>query len=779
MASSSISRANEWLTNESFLRMADAFPSMVWISETDGNCSFLSQRWFDITGQPKEKALGFGWLDAVHPDDRKHAEEEFTKATRDHSRFYITYRLRQFNGEYRWVNDLGSPRFDADGKFEGFIGSINDVHEEILSKEQLRIALEGSDMGFFDFFPQSGKLIWSERTRHLYGLPSGEEPQLAHYESILHPDDRERVLNNVKQVFKKENGGKYFNEYRVIHPVDKRVRWIRSTGKCYFDGDGMPERFSGIVQDITKEKEAMQSLLLQSMVLEQMDEGVSITDEHGIIQFTNSAEDRMFGYERGELIGKPVTIQNAYNEEENTRIVGKVIEQLQAQGSWSGEWNNIRKDGTLFFTFSFISKIVIESKTYFVCVQRDITTEKRFKEGLEASEKRFKHMFEGAPVSIWEEDFSAVKEKVVELWNQGVRDMEAYYSTREEELQELVRSVIIIDVNQASLQLMEADSKEQLKEGLQNIFIENTTYAFKKELNVIANGGGRFEYETKLKTLRGKVFEALAHVNFPPLHESYKNVMVTLIDISIRKQVEEMLEKTVQERTMELQRSNQDLQQFGHVISHDLKEPVRKIITFANRLNYELASNMSDSVKLYIDKILSSGQRMTHMIDGVLSYSMIDSSQDEQELIDLNAIVDDIKKDLDLLLHEQHVTIKAEKLPPVRGIRIHIYQVFYNLINNSIKFRKQDEDPVIWIRSERDEDNNMVKILLQDNGIGFDQQYAGMIFKAFQRLHPKSRYEGTGLGLALCQKIIERHGGKIEARSEAGKGATFIIHLPL
>lgn len=356
--------------------------------------------------------------------------------------------------------------------------------------------------------------------------------------------------------------------------------------------------------------------------------------------------------------------------------------------------------------------------------------------------------------------------------------MNQYFQLRPAALKDLINKVRIIDINQASLDLMEAASKEELKEGLHKIFIEDTTAAFCKELNVIAEGGGIFQYETKMKTLKGKIFEALVHINFPPANDSYRSVMVTLSDISTQKHVEEVLERTVQKRTNELQRSNQDLQQFGHVISHDLKEPVRKIITFANRIRYDAARNMLESVDHYIDRILAAGERMTHMIDGVLTYSMIDSAQQQQEAVNLNEVIEDIQRDLDLLIHEHDVSFSVHPLPTVPGTRIHLYQVFYNLINNSIKFRRKDVTLEITISSDVKQSDGYVRIFCRDNGIGFDPQHSSIIFKAFERLHSKSKYEGTGLGLALCQKIVERHGGKIEATGIPDEGAIFTVTLP-
>jgi light-regulated signal transduction histidine kinase (bacteriophytochrome) len=247
------------------------------------------------------------------------------------------------------------------------------------------------------------------------------------------------------------------------------------------------------------------------------------------------------------------------------------------------------------------------------------------------------------------------------------------------------------------------------------------------------------------------------------------------------KESEEMLEKLVRERTVQLERSNEDLQQFAHVASHDLKEPVRKIKTFTNRIKDEAQGRLSDRELGYIEKVQSAANRMSSMIDGVLLYSTINSSEQKIERVDLNKIINEITNDLEILISQKSAIVKFDLLPVIEGANILLYQLFYNLINNSLKFSMADRSPVISINAERylQGAKEYVKIELADQGIGFEPEHADRIFNTFTRLNSKDRYEGTGLGLALCKKIVVRHNGSISAYGSPGQGAIFRILLPV
>lgn len=244
------------------------------------------------------------------------------------------------------------------------------------------------------------------------------------------------------------------------------------------------------------------------------------------------------------------------------------------------------------------------------------------------------------------------------------------------------------------------------------------------------------------------------------------------------------MENLVANRTDELARSNEDLQQFAHVASHDLKEPLRKIATFSSILLDEHANGLTPKGKLYLGKIEGAAQRMSVMIEGVLAYSTVTADLQAFETVSLNAVIEDVKNDLELAIIQKDAQIKYEMLPEVSGIRILIYQLFYNLVSNALKFAKEDVHPVIEIAATKEKQvinkkaGNYIHITVSDNGIGFNPDYAVKIFGVFSRLNPKEQYEGTGLGLALCKKIVNRHGGVIYAEAEEEKGATFHILLP-
>ncbi|HYE55211.1 MAG TPA: ATP-binding protein [Chitinophagaceae bacterium] len=256
------------------------------------------------------------------------------------------------------------------------------------------------------------------------------------------------------------------------------------------------------------------------------------------------------------------------------------------------------------------------------------------------------------------------------------------------------------------------------------------------------------------------------------------------------RKLSQSLEQVVRERTSELQRSNEDLQQFAHVASHDLKEPVRKIRTFSSRLRDEFGMGLPEKAKGYLEKIEKSAERMYVMIEGVLLYAAFDTLEQVMEEVRLADIFKNIENDLEVIIQQKNATISYQELPVIKGSAVLLYQLFYNLVNNSLKFSETGVAPRIRISSAEWKHSNVqvqlpdtskqyLSIVIEDNGIGFDQTDAARIFQTFARLNPKDHYEGTGLGLALCKKIVERHKGVIYAQGKKGEGAVFTVILPV
>jgi PAS domain S-box-containing protein len=288
------------------------------------------------------------------------------------------------------------------------------------------------------------------------------------------------------------------------------------------------------------------------------------------------------------------------------------------------------------------------------------------------------------------------------------------------------------------------------------------------------------EFRIQSKTGGVRWIKSSGRCMYNEKNEPQKLVGITL-DITEQKLFTEELTRLVNERTIELQRSNEDLRQFAHVASHDLKEPIRKIKTFNNKLKDEFGELLHEKAKLYLNKIDTSTDRIFSMIEGILTYSMVGKADKSIALVNLNWIIDEIKSELEVLILNKKATITSTELPTITGKPILLLQLFYNLVLNSLKFVREDVPAQINISSEiiKHENADFVKITISDNGIGFDPEFEETIFQPFSRLNSLNEYEGTGLGLALCKKITERHGGQISARGELNKGAVFTLLLPL
>ena len=250
-----------------------------------------------------------------------------------------------------------------------------------------------------------------------------------------------------------------------------------------------------------------------------------------------------------------------------------------------------------------------------------------------------------------------------------------------------------------------------------------------------------------------------------------------------------VLKREVERHIEQLNRTNRELEQFAYFASHDLQEPLRKIMSFSDRLTSKFEDTLGNEGKLFLSRIQAATQRMQVLIDDLLTFSRTNRESQAFETTDLNDVLKIVLKDLDLLIETKKAEIIAETLPTLNAVNHQMVQLFTNLIANALKFSKETIPPVVNISYYLDEDINTVRfpflldkayyhITVKDNGIGFDDANAERIFLIFQRLHGRTEYSGTGVGLAICKKIIENHKGAIYAESEIDKGSIFHILLP-
>ncbi|CAM4155156.1 sensor histidine kinase [Pseudoalteromonas ostreae] len=256
----------------------------------------------------------------------------------------------------------------------------------------------------------------------------------------------------------------------------------------------------------------------------------------------------------------------------------------------------------------------------------------------------------------------------------------------------------------------------------------------------------------------------------------------------------ETLASKVTERTQELtlysdelSRSNRELEEFAFVASHDLQEPLRKIQAFSDRLESMFKDELGEKGVDYIARMKNAAQRMSNLINDLLEFSRVTTRGKDFADTDLKQVLDDVLSDLEIAIKESNAQVKVGEMPVIQADLSQIQQLFLNLISNAVKFRRPDVAPIITIEYKHhkefsDDYNTELEwqiITVKDNGIGFSPEYSDKIFVPFQRLHGRSQYKGTGIGLSVCRRIVERHGGTITAQSETGEGATFIIKLPV
>ena len=273
----------------------------------------------------------------------------------------------------------------------------------------------------------------------------------------------------------------------------------------------------------------------------------------------------------------------------------------------------------------------------------------------------------------------------------------------------------------------------------------------------------------------------------------FKGSFAMFTDITVRRQAEEALRRShhdlelkVHDRTAEiktymtkLEKSNEALQEFAVIASHDLQEPLRKVSTFGKMLKQKCDSSLGTEGNDYLERMLNANERMQSLLKGLLDYSRVTLADNPFVRVALSEIIRAVLSDLEVRIEKTGGEVQFGDLPVIQADPTQMQQLFQNLIGNALKFHKEGERPFIKI-SGGTADGNYCRIVVQDNGIGFEGQYFKKIFAPFQRLHGKSSpYEGTGMGLAICKRIVERHGGSITAKSEPGVGSRFVITLPV
>ncbi len=251
-------------------------------------------------------------------------------------------------------------------------------------------------------------------------------------------------------------------------------------------------------------------------------------------------------------------------------------------------------------------------------------------------------------------------------------------------------------------------------------------------------------------------------------------ILLAIEDITERRHTERRLA----EQRRELERSNAALDEFASVASHDLQEPLRKILSFGERLGSTAGTTLAPAAQAHLERMLGAAARMRTLINDLLSYSQVTTHVQQFALTDLSGIAREVIADLETAVADVAGRVELGELPVIEADALQMRQLLQNLLSNALKYHREDRPPLVRL-SCASLDRRFCTITVTDNGIGFNEEYATKIFKMFERLHNRAEYPGSGIGLAICRRIVERHGGMIAATSTAGQGATFTVTLPV
>lgn len=361
---------------------------------------------------------------------------------------------------------------------------------------------------------------------------------------------------------------------------------------------------------------------------------------------------------------------------------------------------------------------------------------------LEESEERFRALFNEAPIAYHEIDAHG----------------------------------IVVSVNRNECELLGYDCNSMLGKHIWDFVAVEEQTASKIAVTEKLSGQRKCEIFTRCYANRDGVRLHLeVHENL--IRDRQGNVIgirSAMLDVTARVKAEAALER----QAKELGRSNAELQQFAFVASHDLQEPLRKIQAFGDLLKSRCSESLNAQGLDYLDRMQNAAGRMQRLINDLLSLSRAGTRTQNFVTVDLNAIVRGVLSDLEIRIQQKAAIVTCSPLPTVQADPIQITQLIQNLVANGLKFHAPGETPRVEIQGCVC-DGDQYRITVTDHGIGFDEKYTERIFQVFQRLHGRLEYEGTGIGLSVCRRIVERHGGTITVKSAPGQGATFIVQLPL
>lgn len=502
--------------------------------------------------------------------------------------------------------------------------------------------------------------------------------------------------------------------------------------------------------------------------------GLHWVDANGIIIWANAAELALLGYDEKEYIGHHIAEFHADKD-----MIADILNRLKRNETLhSYEAQMLCRDGSTRYV-SINSSVLWEGERFVHtrCFTIDITEQKLAEKALKESEEKFRLMANLVPVIIWTTDAKGDCDFLSIKW------------------QEITGQPTRSGLDKQWLSFIHADDRRKISLAWSKSFANKKPFEARFRFlhadgmhrTIAASATPRYQASGAFEGYIGAMHDISSEEYIRASLE--KIVLDRTNDLRKRNAALKEAEKALLQKNHQLEESNDQLSAFAHVASHDLQEPLRKIQVFINRL-FELdGDNISEKGRDLFKRIAASSERMTNLIHDLLEYSQSSGKSAKAELVDLNVVLKEVTEELQLKIDHKGAKIDHAGLPCVRAIRFQLYQLFLNLIINALKFSRPDVAPVIRIQAQivkgyqiknamGDPDLSYHHISISDNGIGFDSVFAERIFEMFQRLHSRQDYDGTGIGLSICKKIVQNHDGIITAEGVRNSGATFHIYLP-
>jgi PAS domain S-box-containing protein len=608
------------------------------------------------------------------------------------------------------------------------------------SNERFNLASQSLGLAFWEFYPQSGLSIGNAEWNELFGFAddSGAKNEWIQY---MHPDDS-AVMPSLLEDHLSGKSDKYDVKFRYNHPLSKKEIWIHSSGKVVErDNNGKALKMIGISYDVTEEareqavKNEQHAKTLR--MFDAIDQVVYITDpETDELLYGNKELNEIWG-QGGSIIGQKCYKVLQGKDEPCEFCTNHIIFNEKPGETHIWEFQNIVNKRW----YRCYDKAIdwVDGRKVRMETAMDITDEKNAQFQLVESEERFRSIVDNTSIGV------------VTVSHEGYP----------------------IFVNNSFCRML-AYSPDELH---QMAFPEFThTEDIDKDLDLyiqlMNNEIPNYSIEKRYIRKDGSImWGALTVSSVKKANGKIKYAVAMVDDITDKK----LTEKKILRMNEKLKASNEELEQFAYVSSHDLQEPLRKVKNYTELLEVRYEDQLDEKAKKYMKIIISGAERMQTLIEDLLIISRITTRGKEFVKTDMNKLIDEVCDSLEIPVKESNAEIMYDGLPNVKVDESQFKMLFQNLISNAVKFRR-DVDPVVQIEAK--EKKSLWEFTVKDNGIGFDEQFAERIFVVFQRLHSRADYKGTGIGLAICKKIVERHGGKIFAKSVQGEGSVFTFTIP-